>query len=53
MSNLLWILVVLILLAWVGGFALNVGSLIHLLLVLAVIIVLFNLITGRRATSGL
>ena len=53
MPNLLWILVVLILLAWVGGFMLNVGSLIHLLLVLAVIIVLFNLITGRRATSGL
>ena len=53
MPNLLWILVVLILLAWVGGFVLNVGSLIHLLLVLAVIIVLFNLISGRRATSGL
>ena len=53
MSTLLWILVVLLLLGWVGGFALNVGSLIHLLLVLAVIVILFNVITGRRATSGL
>jgi hypothetical protein len=53
MSTILWILVVLILLGWVGGFMLNVGSLIHLLLVLAVIIIAFNLISGRRATSGL
>jgi hypothetical protein len=53
MSNLLWVLVVLLLLAWVGGFALNVGSLIHLLLVIALVIVVFNLLSGRRATSGL
>jgi hypothetical protein len=53
MPTLLWILVVLVLLAWVGGMALNVGALIHLLLVLAVIIILFNVLTGRRATSGL
>jgi len=53
MPNLLWILVALLLLAWVGGFALNLGSLIHVLLVLAVLVVLFNLISGRRASSGL
>jgi Family of unknown function (DUF5670) len=49
---MLWALVVLLLLLWVGGFALNIaGGLIHLLLVLAVIVVIFNLVSsrGRRA----
>ena len=53
MPSILWLLVILLLLAWVGGFALNLGSLIHLLLVLALVVAVFNLISGRRATSGL
>jgi len=41
---MLWALVVLLLLLWIGGFTLNVaGGLIHLLLVLAVIVVVYNL----------
>ena len=49
---MLWALVVLLLLLWIGGFALNIaGGLIHLLLVLAVIVVIYNLVVsrGRRA----
>ena len=49
---MLWALVVLLLLLWIGGFALSMcGSLIHALLVLAVIVVLYNLVVsrGRRA----
>ena len=49
---MLWALAVLLLLLWIGGFALSVGgSLIHLLLVLAVIVVVYNLFVsrGRRA----
>jgi Family of unknown function (DUF5670) len=49
---MLWALVVLLLLLWIGGFSLSVGgSLIHLLLVLAVIVVVYNLFVsrGRRA----
>ena len=49
---MLWALVVILLLLWVGGFALSVGgSLIHLLLVLAAIVVVYNLVVsrGRRA----
>jgi hypothetical protein len=47
---MLWLLVVLLLVLWAGGFALNVaGSLIHLLLVIAVIVALYNLLVGRRA----
>ena len=45
---MLWLLVVLLLLLWVGGFTLNVaGSLIHLLLVIAIIVAIYNLIVTR------
>lgn len=48
---MLWALVVLLLLLWVGGFALSVGGgLIHLLLVLAIIVAVFNLISSRGRT---
>ena len=48
---MLWLLVVLLLLFWVGGFTLNVaGGLIHLLLVLAVIVAIYNLIVSRGRT---
>lgn len=50
MGNLLWIIIVLLLVMWIGGFALHVGgALIHLLLVIAVIVLIFQLITGRRS----
>ena len=46
---MLWTLIVLLLLFWVLGFAFHVaGGLIHLLLVIAVILFLVNLISGRR-----
>lgn len=48
---MLWLLVVLLLLLWVGGFTLNVaGSLIHLLLVVAIIVAIYNLIVSRGRT---
>ena len=51
MSNLIWLIVVILLVGWaVGyfGFGEAVGSLIHILLVLAVIGILYRLATGRR-----
>ena len=46
---MLWTLLVLLLLFWVLGFALNVaGGIIHVLLVIAVVLFLVNLISGRR-----
>jgi hypothetical protein len=46
---MLWALVVLLLLLWFGGFALNVaGSLIHLLLVVAIVVAIYNLVTRGR-----
>jgi hypothetical protein len=48
---MLWLLVVLLLILWLGGFAFNVaGGLIHLLLVLAVIVAIYNLVVSRGRT---
>ena len=53
MMNLLWAVAALLVVMWVLGFALNftAGGLIHVLLVLAVIAVLFRVITGRRVVA--
>jgi hypothetical protein len=48
---MLWTIAVILLILWLlGFFAFHVaGGLIHLLLVLAVIVVIWQLVTGRRA----
>lgn len=51
MGDIIWLIVVLLIIGWlVGyfGFGDAVGSLIHILLVLAVIGILYRLATGRR-----
>lgn len=50
MMNLLWALAVIFVVMWALGFALKVtlGGFIHLLLVLALVAVLFRIISGRR-----
>ena len=46
----LWIIIVVLVILWLGGFVMHFGGgLIHLLLVVAVIVLLFQLLTGRRA----
>ncbi len=46
---MLWTLVAVFLILWLLGFSLSIGgSLIHLLLVVAVILVVVNLVSGRR-----
>jgi hypothetical protein len=47
---MLWTIVAVLLILWLLGFSLHVaGGLIHLLLVVAVIVVVVNLLSGRRA----
>jgi len=47
---MLWTIVVVLLILSVLGFSLHVaGGLIHLLLVVALIVVVINLLSGRRA----
>jgi len=46
---MLYTIAVVLLVLWLLGFALHVGGgLIHLLLVIAVVVVIFQLISGRR-----
>ena len=50
MVSLIWTIVVVLFVLWLLGFAINfVGGLIHLLLVLAIIGIIYNLLVGRRA----
>ncbi|HUO60830.1 MAG TPA: lmo0937 family membrane protein [Candidatus Acidoferrales bacterium] len=46
---MLWTIFAILLILWLLGWGFHVaGSLIHLLLVLAVIVAIINLVTGRR-----
>ena len=46
---MLWTIVVLLLIFWLLGFALDVaGGIIHLLLVVALVVIAFRLLSGRR-----
>lgn len=48
---MLWTIVAVLLILWILGFSLHVaGGLIHLLLVLALVVIVFNLVIGRRGT---
>lgn len=49
MVTILWIILVLVLIGWLAGTIINVGPLIHLLLLVALVILIVNLVTGRRA----
>lgn len=47
---MLWTLIVLLLLFWVLGFAFDIaGGIIHVVLVIAAVLFLVQIITGRRA----
>jgi Family of unknown function (DUF5670) len=47
---MLWTVVVILFILWLLGFSLHIaGGLIHILLVIAVVVLVFNLISGRRA----
>jgi hypothetical protein len=49
MRNLLYVVAVILIIAWAIGFiGYSAGGLIHVLLVIAVIAILYNVIQGRR-----
>jgi hypothetical protein len=49
MGSLLYIIAVILLIGWaVGFFAYSAGGIIHILLVIALIAILFQIIRGRR-----
>ncbi len=50
MGNLLYVVAVILVIAWLIGFiGYSTGGIIHILLVIAVIAILLNVIRGRRA----
>jgi hypothetical protein len=52
MGGILWGIVVVIVVFWLLGFFFHIaGSLIHLLLVAAVIIAIYNLVTSQRTRA--
>lgn len=47
---MLWTIFVILVVLWLLGFSFHIGGgLIHALLVIALIVLVFNLITGRRS----
>ncbi len=50
MGNLLWTIIVVLFVFWILGFILHFGGgLIHILLVIAIILIIVNLLSGRGA----
>ena len=49
---MLWTAIVILFVLWLLGFSLHVGGgLIHALLVIALVVFVFNLLTGRRSSA--
>jgi hypothetical protein len=49
MGNLLYIIAVILIIGWaIGFFAFNIGAIIHILLVIAIIAILLRVIQGKR-----
>ena len=49
---MLWTIVAVLLILWILGFSMHVaGGLVHLLLVVALVVVVINLLSGRRGTA--
>jgi hypothetical protein len=50
-KQMLWTLFVVLVVLWLLGFSFHVGgALIHILIVIAVVVLIFNLIGGRRSS---
>jgi uncharacterized protein DUF5670 len=53
MTDLFWTIAIILVVLWLFGFISGVGGeLIHILLIIAVIVVLYRLFTGRNVVTG-
>ena len=49
--SILWTIIVILVVLWLAGLILGIaGGLIHILIVIAVVLLLYNLIAGRSTT---
>ncbi len=50
MAGLLWTIIVILFLFWLLGFTVfHLGAIIHIVIVIAIILLIYNLLTGRGA----
>lgn len=50
MARIIWIIIAIVLAIWLVGLITDIaGGFIHLLLILVVALIIYNLVTGRRA----
>ncbi|HEY0614840.1 MAG TPA: lmo0937 family membrane protein [Candidatus Elarobacter sp.] len=50
MAGIIWAIIVVLFILWLLGFTIgHLGSIIHLVLVIAVVLLIFNIVTGRGA----
>jgi hypothetical protein len=50
MASLIWGVIVVLFVLWVLGFAIHIGGgLIHILLLIALVLIVYNVVTGRGA----
>jgi hypothetical protein len=50
MAGLLWTIIVILFILWlIGWLAFHIGGIIHIIIVVAVILLIINLLTGRGA----
>lgn len=50
MAGLLWTIIVILFIFWILGFAVwHLGAIIHIVIVVAVVLLIINLLTGRGA----
>jgi membrane protein implicated in regulation of membrane protease activity len=46
---MLWTIAIILLILWLlGFFVVNLGGIVHLLLVIALVVIVYRLVTGRR-----
>ena len=49
---MVWTIFVILMILWLLGFSFHVaGGLVHILLVVAVVVLIFNLLSGRRSVA--
>ena len=47
--NALWLVIIVLVILWLAGFSLNIGgSIIHILLVIALVLLIYRLATGKK-----
>ncbi|MFN2448283.1 MAG: lmo0937 family membrane protein [Candidatus Baltobacteraceae bacterium] len=50
MGGILWVIIVVLFIFWILGFTVfHLGAIIHLVIVVAIILLIWNLLTGRGA----